>query len=406
MTTYAIPVQNIATLAGRVDALNKRAARLGVAPISCLSTGVAYSTFERKRTGEVVNRREFAEFEVAGGSLRLNGWSLLGTIEHLGEAGNVLRSVPDSAGIPEQYRTGSQACDQCGLDRKRTDTFVVAHEGGDIKQVGRACLKDFLGHIDPDRLAAWYQCLSDFARGDDEDDDAPTSHEKFTCRPDDIVAAAIGIGRVFGWVSKAQASLGSSTSTSSRVIDWLLGGKPAEALRKQGVTVDAGDYERAAAAIDWVRAGDFAFNEYLSNLAVLARAERANLRGIGLLASLPAAHERALESEATRIARAEQRAAAQTERAERAEAVPTGKVEVEGTIVGIKVLEPYAYRGPSTTKWTLQTSGGWRLYVSAPASIAECERGAKVRLTCTVEPSRDDATFGFGLRPTKASVLA
>lgn len=405
MTTYNIPAKNISTLTGKVEALNRRAARLGVTAIQCDRTGGGYCTFKRDAQGRSIEHMEFIEVEVNGGAVRLAGWRFLGTVEHLtGE--NVLRAVPGET-IPDGYRTGTKVCDHCGLDRQRTDTFVVGHDDGSTKQLGRTCVKDYLGHIDPARLAAWLEAVwaldgDDLRWATDDDDWGHGSRVRDTFRPDDVVAASIGIIRSKGWVAKSQAEAAYKTATATYVATWLEGrGKAFQALQDDGVDVTGADYEAAAAALDWIRAAGYG-NDYLNNLRVYAQQERVDARAVGILASLPAAHERALESEATRTAREAQRAEVKAAAAP----APTGKVEVTGVIVGIKEIDGYTRYSLPTTKWTLLTDAGWRLYVTAPAAIEDAGRGDTVRLTATLEPSRDDATFAFGKRPSKAVLVA
>lgn len=81
--------------------------------------------------------------------------------------------------------------------------------------------------------------------------------------------------------------------------------------------------------------------------------------------------------------------------------VPTGRVEIEGKVVGIKWTEDYGYG--STKKLMIQLANGSKVWVSEPAAI-NTERGDVVVLTCTIEASHDDQTFGFGKRPSKASI--
>jgi hypothetical protein len=148
----------------------------------------------------------------------------------------------------------------------------------------------------------------------------------------------------------------------------------------------------AAAAIEWAASlpGDSSFEE---NLRAIARSEYVTPKAFGFAAYLPVGYARHLDAEAHRRAQDERRA--------NAEACPTGKVQVEGEVVGLK--EQHSAYG-CTLKMTVMTDAGWRVWVTVPTSI-DPVRGDRVRFCCTVTPSDDDATFGFGKRPTKAEVL-
>lgn len=59
----------------------------------------------------------------------------------------VLRYPPGVEPVIENNLVRPGECDHCNLSRPRTTTFLVQHvDSGALKQVGRSCLKDFLGH--------------------------------------------------------------------------------------------------------------------------------------------------------------------------------------------------------------------------------------------------------------------
>jgi len=84
--------------------------------------------------------------------------------------------------------------------------------------------------------------------------------------------------------------------------------------------------------------------------------------------------------------------------------VPTGRVTITGTILAFKWVDSEYTRG-GTMKMTLLTDEGYKVYGTCPSSIEATEKGTKVKLTASLEPSRDDPIFGFYSRPTKAEVL-
>lgn len=74
-----------------------------------------------------------------------NGWKVVAHIEH-GSQGNIVTAI-NCDPEPEWYNLPSR-CDHCGTNRRRNTTFIVEHENGTRKQVGKTCLKDYTG-IDP-----------------------------------------------------------------------------------------------------------------------------------------------------------------------------------------------------------------------------------------------------------------
>jgi len=339
-------------------------------------------------------KREVVEVELEGGAIRLPGWTFCGTIEHLGDE-NVLRAVPGQT-IPDQYRDAAKQCDHCGLDRQRIDTFVVVSDAGEYRQVGRSCTADYLGSVDPQRLASWLEAVHAAVSSDGGEDDGmdwgSRAHPSY--RPDEIVAIANGAIRAFGY-HKAD----SDRPTKRTVETWMHGThKERDSLERAGMDVTADDYAEAEAMVAWA-AEQGRDNDYIANLAAYARQERVDGRAMGLLASLPTAYARAMGRIAEQKARDEKRA---VER-ENATPAPTGKVTVEGTITGEKWVETDF---GTTHKVAILTAEGWRLWVTLPAAISSAQIGDTVRLTATVTPSSDDPTFAFGQRPSKASIIA
>lgn len=84
--------------------------------------------------------------------------------------------------------------------------------------------------------------------------------------------------------------------------------------------------------------------------------------------------------------------------------VPTGRVQITGTILGTKMVESdYGL----TEKMLVEDDRGFKVYGTVPSSIYSSGdvKGMKVTFSAKVEPSNNDAFFGFFSRPTKAKVL-
>ena len=89
------------------------------------------------------------------GTYKLNGWVLVGEIEHK-ENGNVIRIIEQdySDEATSLYKNAPSKCDHCGTIRVRNNTFIVYNENTkEFKQVGKNCLMDYTG-FDVERCAA------------------------------------------------------------------------------------------------------------------------------------------------------------------------------------------------------------------------------------------------------------
>lgn len=80
---------------------------------------------------------------------------------------------------------------------------------------------------------------------------------------------------------------------------------------------------------------------------------------------------------------------------------PVGRVEIIGEVVSIKEHQgAFGY----TLKMLVKHATGFKVWGTIPSNLT-IEKGAVVMFTATVEPSKDDRTFGFFTRPAKACVI-
>lgn len=117
------------------------------------------------------------------------------------------------------------------------------------------------------------------------------------------------------------------------------------------------------------------------------------------------AAEEIAKAEAAEARRKEYEAKIAAKRAEEkanATPVPTGRVEIVGEIVAFK-LQDSVY---GSTMKVMINGGTWKVWGTLPKALDEAEKGDVVKFTATVEAAKDDESFGFFKRPTKASIVA
>ena len=308
---YAVPDWKMDDLRARIDALNKTAAKLGCAKVVLTIIGDhikeifphrAYDEYGEKIAPKMVL---FIDVTLTGEAPKLNGWSFLGTLQHLGDA-NILRALPGVT-IPESYRLRPNQCDHCHTVRQRTDTYVVQHEDGRTRQVGTSCLKDFLGHSDPATIANFCSNLGDlfneFGGGGEYDDDdfdrCPRDAEYF--QMDRYLSYVVAAVRNFGWVSSTTAREYGKESTKNFALTAMTERDQAK-LKDAAIPTDAHRAE-AAAAIAWMKSIDGTWTQgdaYKENLHTLFTArEYLTYRDLGLAALLIPCYEREVERRIT-----------------------------------------------------------------------------------------------------------
>jgi hypothetical protein len=331
---YKVPEINLRTLNEKIAKLNRRAAKLGVEPVTLTKVGeeqekevssfliVEDTTTKRfvatdcvprdgeKFTGRV---RLLHLFIVTGVTPKLAGWEFLGKIEVVRDEegkviGNLLRLVPDAV-APSEYRNIRPWCDHCNVDRRWAETFIIKHESGQHKQVGRRCLSDFLGGVSPEQVAAHAEYLLniDGLMGDSEESEwGNGGRGKDQFDVETILELAACHIRKDGWVSRANADARMIPSTSNDVINNLTATTKEAQKQWEDYNVEDQDKKTAADTMEWLAAvSPDETNEYRYSLGLLGRAGIVNSRQVGLLCSAISAMLRDRDQEIQRRLRAE-----------------------------------------------------------------------------------------------------
>lgn len=290
----------------RVEAIiakaNKRAVKLGVEGFK-LTKGVPFDRPIRGHDGfvdDVVVRYErMVPCTIEGPTIKApGGWSLAGRVDF--EDGTTVVNSKPGTQLPVRYRSIKPTCEHCNSDRQRNAVFVFSDGGGKYLQVGRQCLKDYLGH-DP---AATLWAASEFGGVFDEIDreiDEGRGRASQMIGLEDVMTAAVWAVREYGFVSRKAAEERGGVPTSSSVDGALFNPKErAEYLKR----VTPADTEKAKAVIAWVQSewggkGDQA-SDYEHNGVELTARTAVHTRRIGLLTSLVSAYDRANEERVVR----------------------------------------------------------------------------------------------------------
>jgi len=300
---------NVDVAKERVEKLNKRAEKLGCSKLILTVGDVSVETVTLgvdDEGREIVRKVEFTKLTLVGDELKLAGWTFVASIEHTPE-GNILRKVPGvEIDVPVEFREGGQRCDHCGHNRRRIDTFLAVSDAGEWKQIGRNCLRDFLG-IDPasflKTLGWWTKAVS---MGDELSDfEGGGGRTEITFETVDFLLAVILSIRLTGWLSRTVARDFGRSATADAAIEMA---GPAwdnhtRKIQKEfwALEEDA-DLEKAKAALAWAEetivSKDVSVrSDYEHNLAVAVARGYVTRRTAGLVASLVVCYDRAMERE-------------------------------------------------------------------------------------------------------------
>lgn len=154
--TFMIPEWRLPELKAKIEKLNRRARKLGVPEVSIVEGERVVEDHPELEGVKIA----YITTTIEGPAPVLNGYTFCATLEHVdGEV--MLRTSPAFEGdLPKHFRTADPYnCDHCHTRRVRHETFVVKHESGDFKQIGRNCLVDFLGGKTAQAFAAAAEIL-------------------------------------------------------------------------------------------------------------------------------------------------------------------------------------------------------------------------------------------------------
>lgn len=237
---------------------------------------------------------EVFDLTIDGDEIRKDGYTVVAKIEHL-EGGNVVNAF--GADVKPAWRTASCNCEHCGTLRDRRLTFIVRHEDGSEKQVGRSCLKDYCG-IDPHAIG-YRNELEEILISDDiacyDFESRPVQEAYSTI---EILALAIRTIKRQGYVKS-----GEPNSNKNEIAT-------AYAERNLPTETEMQEARTLAQAIAEINEDD-AFDANLHNVQSLIKSEYCKRNHFGYIAYAPVAYEKYLEEMKRR---AEREAAKNAER--------------------------------------------------------------------------------------------
>ena len=204
---FEIPAGNLEGLRGRLVEVNKKAAKLGVPDVTMT---VGERIVKKTETYSLDGMLEAVYFNVTinGEVPRYDGWGFTASLE-LTDEGSLIRTMPGME-CPPEHRERGNVCDHCGTNRRRANTYVVIHDDGRSMNVGKNCLKDFMGsnRLNPALFARYFTFLLDcfdspegfggFRHGDPTYDIATVL---------EVTGAVIS---TYGWVSGGMIQAGST----------------------------------------------------------------------------------------------------------------------------------------------------------------------------------------------------
>lgn len=308
---HEIPEWNRDRLTREINKLNKRAAKIGANPIEVVDHGIKLVIHPNSR--ELVTRgkvsREDApkvrihQIELVGEPPKLEGYEFVGTLDHITLPGKVIVKTVPGRSVPKEFYDHDATCDHCKKIRRRNETFILHHvEDDKYEQVGRNCIRDFLGH-DPNGIARFLSSLWTLIDSFDDDDEesgwfSGGGRRDYYYPHQKILKTTSAMIRTYGWVPRSSANPDEGRiATADLVLRVMLPAFDKYSKEEQQSLIDnmkwddEKDTADADEAVAWLMKQD-ADNEYLHNLQTISEADAVPSRMFGFWCSLVAAYHR------------------------------------------------------------------------------------------------------------------
>lgn len=295
------------------------------------------------RTAETVHTFTVAAVDIdinCEDFIRANGWTVCARIEH-GPEGNIVTPFGGAA-VEDSWYSAPARCDHCGTNRARNVTFMCRNTDGQLRQVGRSCLKEYTG-ISPDAAVMWAD-VRNLLEGQEMDCDEETFKARGAVKMYDVetvLALALDSIKAHGYIKSDCPN-----STRSQIQDGIKKAKPsAEAV------------EKAKAIKDWLvhlmDGGEVVLGPERDCMA-LAKSGWAKMHHFGRLAYMPLAYDRYMERKAAEEKKAADAAAA------RASSEFVGKVGERITLVAktMKVVTSWETQFGTTFLYKMVDANG------------------------------------------------
>jgi hypothetical protein len=315
------------------------------------------------------------------------GWRVVAVIDHAGD-GMAVTAPGAPEGTFQRWNNAPAKCDECGRNLRRSMTVVVRNEDGEEKQIGGQCATTFLG-MSCEVAMTWEK--------EERDLDALISGRPVVS-VQHVLSVARAVTRVIGWRSRQKASEEGGPCSADLVVDVMFGRgqRDAELRRLIEAEYDVTSEQHIAymrSLNEW--AATAGGSDYLDSIrfAVCER-DSVSVKRVGLLASVPQAYDRAVQ----------ERLEAERSANEPAVEVPvtSERITIAGTVQRVKHVDSdYGLQ----VKMLVATDEGYRVWGTCPAALGDVEAGDRVQFAAKIERSRDDVTFGFYSRPTKAVLI-
>ena len=293
----------------KIAKINKRATKNKLPAINLEVVEEFMKRVKNSDNPKDIREIPYYKVKVVGDTPRIAGYKFIATIEHQA-GGNIIRTIPGEEGTEEIkrfYDAKPHYCDHCKKARKRVDTFIIKKEDtGTLRQIGRNCLADFLGGVDPKAVLWYFDNRDDIYKtiegAEQQADSRGVRAEQFV-DVGELLKVAAAIIKKFGYTTQQRAQEQGVPSTSNDV-RWAVfyrhpsGLKYTDRESELLSTADnatADDAQKAQEVLQWFKSlpsEQKQSSEFMHNIDVLVQSGKVNPRNVGYIIALFPTHAR------------------------------------------------------------------------------------------------------------------
>ncbi len=289
------PALEFTTIEARLDEalkelkkLSKKAERRGTPPITWAvgpSRMEVFTLSGGRKSLVAVRDLTLNEMEAP----RVGDFQFIARLE-LRPEGVIIDSVPGEE-LPARFRHSTGECEHCRRIRDRRHLFVVRDPEGVLVQVGRSCLRDYMGTDTPASVVArfqWFKDLRDWGDNWGAGSVGPDSADELLA----VTACAI---RLWGWVPMSAPGTAGAPTAIAIGVWWGVAPGNSEGKAKQDQlrrSICDSDWATAQEVRDWVMSAASGDSDYIHNLRVVLGSGLVESRRRPLACSAVAAWQR------------------------------------------------------------------------------------------------------------------
>lgn len=294
----SIPEKNVDKFKTQMDKLVKLSKKLGGGNVQYKLLNEEIREHKKDDTTYYI---KYFNFEISGDTPKLNDdYKLVAVMERQNKL-NLIKHIDKDIELPEDLKYRKNYCEHCNSNRARKILFLLQEvKTGKFVQVGKTCVKDFLGwHKSPKQIADWHSYLGEIDELENiEEHDFSSGASGMTLYVSslEVIAVSAYFTDKEGYVRTMEATT-ERPSTAKKAVDAILGDYFVQTKVKE-----KGYLEVAQKVVDWVM-NQKATSDYILNLQTLIEEEYIDARKAGFLASAYFSYLRAMDREKEEVAR-------------------------------------------------------------------------------------------------------